>query len=74
MACSTGEIRKLLMKGNNFTWSQAREEEFQAIKKLVTSSLVVKQYDINKKPVLFTDGSKLFGAAYSLCQESGEAT
>ena len=46
--------------------------EFKTIKSIVTSNACVKPFDPQKKTMIYTDGSKLYGAEYVLNQESGQ--
>jgi hypothetical protein len=39
-------ITELLKKGNKYVWSEACDEAFQTLKKLLTKSLVLVQPDI----------------------------
>ena len=47
-------------------------QEFDIIKKIVTSPTYVKPFDLGKTTWLYTDGSKLYVAAYMLTQLTGE--
>jgi hypothetical protein len=50
-------ITKLLEKGNQYVWSDACDEAFENLKKLLTTSLVLAQPDITKPFDVYCDAS-----------------
>jgi hypothetical protein len=48
-------MTKLLQKDAKFVWSLAYEEAFQALKKFLTSALVLAQLDIEKPFDVYCD-------------------
>ena len=72
ISCNTVNIRRLIQKGVNNEWTEDMMVEFKTIKSIVTSNACVKPFDPQKKTMIYTDGSKLYGAEYVLTQESGQ--
>ena len=60
----TCEMRKLLSTKNAFLWLDIHETEFQKLKKILTSELLVKTFDPNLTTTLLTDASRLNGLGY----------
>jgi hypothetical protein len=50
-------ITELLKKGNKYVWSEACDEAFQTLKKLLTKSLVLVQPDIAKSFDMYFNAS-----------------
>jgi hypothetical protein len=50
-------ITDLLKKGKKFVWNAGRDEAFQTLKKLLTTSLVLAQPDITKSFDVYCDAS-----------------
>jgi hypothetical protein len=53
----TKPITKLLKKGNKYIWSDACDEAFEYLKKLLTTLLVLAQPDIAKSFDVYCDAS-----------------
>ena len=53
-------------------WLPEHEQEFVAVKKLLTSPMIVHYYDPSLPTSLLTDASKLYGLGYALVQHTGE--
>ena len=66
------ELRQLLKKGIAWQWLEVHEEAFTAIKKVLTSSMVVKTFDPMLKTELLTDASRLKGLGYALIQREAD--
>ncbi len=69
------KMRELLKKDVQFTWLPDHEKEFQSVKRLLTSDMLVKSFDPSLPTELLTDASKLYGLGYMLLQrdETGNA-
>ncbi|WP_416879652.1 reverse transcriptase/ribonuclease H family protein, partial [Litorimonas sp.] len=67
-------MRKMLLKDAVFIWSPEMEEEFQNMKIILTSDLIVKRFDPELETKLMVDGTRLSGMGYALVQyeESGK--
>ena len=59
-------LRALTAKKNAFLWLDHHEQEFQTIKKLLTSDMVVCHFDPNLPVTLLTDASRLHGLGYAM--------
>jgi len=68
LAIATTNLRGLLKKGIKFQWLAEHEEEFIAIKKLLTSSMLVKFYDPALPTSILTDASSVNGIGFVLIQ------
>jgi hypothetical protein len=68
LAQSTSEMRRLLKKDVEYQWLNEHEVEFQKVKALLTSDLLVKPFDPSLKTDLLTDASCLHGLGYALIQ------
>jgi hypothetical protein len=53
----TKPITELLKKGNKYVWSEACDEAFQHLKKLLTNSLVLAEPDTTKPFDVYCDAS-----------------
>ena len=62
-------MTKLLQKDVKFVWCPACEEAFQALKKFLTSTLVLAQLDIDKPFDVYCDASDWIG----MCAYAGWA-
>ena len=62
-------LRKLLSTENAFLWLDTHENEFQKLKEVLTSELLVKTFDPKLKTWLLTDASQLNGLGYALLQK-----
>ena len=65
---SSSKMRELLKKGVAFVWTDEHATEFQKVKDLLTSPLLVKPFDPNMNTALLTDASRLNGMGYALVQ------
>jgi transposase InsO family protein len=69
LAQSTTEMRKLLRKDIAFQWLEVHEKEFQRVKNVLTSPVVVKPFDPSLQTDLLTDASCLHGLGFALTQQ-----
>ena len=67
---ATSHIRGLLKKNTAFNWLPEHEVEFNEVKKLLTSDMVVSFFDHKLPTSLLTDASKLHGIGYVLLQHA----
>ena len=65
-------MRSLLKKGIVFQWLAEHEEEFNLVKTLLTSPMLVHYFDPKLATSLLTDASKLNGLGYVLIQHTEE--
>ncbi|KAG1696506.1 Transposon Ty3-G Gag-Pol polyprotein [Nymphon striatum] len=72
LAHMTSIIRKLLKKNIVYRWLPEHEIEFQNIKNLLTSDMLVKPFDITLPTELLTDASRLHGLWFCLIQHDKE--
>ena len=68
MAHMTVHLRALLKKKNAFVWTQSQQEEFEKLKTVMCSDLVVKPFNPKLKTALLTDASRLHGIGFALIQ------
>ena len=61
-------MRQLLKKGTAYQWLAEHQEEFEQVKKLLSSELLVKPFDVNLPTELLTDASRIYGLGYMLLQ------
>ena len=66
----TPNLRELLKKKNAWLWTPEHTEEFNKVKTLLTSDMVIKPFDPALDTLLVTDASRLFGLGYALMQRS----
>ena len=62
------KMRQLLRKNNAYLWLQEHEEEFNKVKKLLSSEMLVKPFDPSLPTELLTDASRVNGLGYMLLQ------
>ena len=62
----TNRLRGLTGKGAAFIWLPEHEQEFQEVKKLLTSSMVVTHFNPNLPVVVLTDASRLHGLGFAM--------
>ena len=62
----TVELRELTSKKNAFLWLDNHQKEFEDIKNLLTSDMIVTHFDPNLPVVILTDASRLHGLGYAL--------
>ena len=48
------------------------QKEFDTVKEIINKPVFLKQFDVAKPVIIYTDASKIHGAAYMLCQPTGE--
>jgi hypothetical protein len=61
-------MRMLLKKGVAYTWLECHESEFQKVKAVLTSPMVVQPFDPSLSTELLTDASRLYGIGFALVQ------
>ena len=59
-------LRQLTGKGRTFLWLLEHQVEFDKLKTILSSNLVVRHFDHTKPVYLLTDASRLFGLGYAL--------
>ena len=69
---ATVTLRGLLKSDVAWNWLDLHQNEFEKVKKILTSELVLQPFDVEKKTFLLTDASKLFGIGWALMQESDD--
>ena len=57
----TVALRELTGKGRPFMWLPEHQVEFDKLKTILTSDMIVRHFDSTKDVVLLTDASRLFG-------------
>ena len=62
----TVSLRKLMGKGRPFMWFPEHQVEFDQLKTILTSDMIVRHFDSSKETVLLTNASRLFGLGYAL--------
>ena len=72
VATATSHMRKLLLAKVSFQWSQECEEEFTALKKILTSPLFLRPFDSCLETTFSVDTSNLEGTGFLLSQEDKE--
>ena len=72
VATATKHMRKLLSAKVSFQWSQECEEEFTALKKIMTSPLFLCPFDSSLETTFSVDTSNLEGTGFLLSQEDKE--
>ena len=69
LAHITVTLRSLLKKNVAYLWLPEHEQAFQEAKKLLTSPMLIKAFDVHKQTELLTDASRLFGLGFALMQK-----
>ena len=64
----TNNIRALLKKGNAFLWTEGQQIEFEKLKEVLTSDMVLKPFMRGLTTELLTDAAKLHGLGFALIQ------
>ena len=72
LAHSSNKMRQLLKKDTAFLWTDEIDDEFVALKKLLTSEMLVKPFNISLPTELLTDASRLNGLGYILLQREAD--
>ena len=62
----TVALRGLRGKNAAFIWLEDHEREFEKVKKLLTSEMIVTHFDPKLPVVVLTDASRLFGLGYAM--------
>ena len=62
----TVSLRQLTGKGRSFLWLPEHQVEFDKLKSIMSSLLVIRLFDHTKPVYLLTDASRLFGLGYAL--------
>ena len=60
----TAAMRQLTGKGRPFLWLPEHQVEFDKLKDILSSNLIVRHFDHKKHVYLLTDASRLFGLGY----------
>ena len=63
-------MRSLLKKDSAWIWLPEHQSEFDRMRKLLSSELLVKPFDPNLDTFLVTDASRLYGLGYGLFQKN----
>ena len=69
----TSEMRKLLSIKNAFLWLETHQNEFEKLKQVLTSDLLVKTFDPILPTMLLTDASCINGLGYALLQKETDS-
>jgi transposase InsO family protein len=72
VSATAGPLRPLLKKSNAFVWNANHTEAFDAVKKALCATPVLRPFDPNLKTILLTDASRLHGLGFALMQREGE--
>ena len=72
IAANSCHMRKLLRKDAVFVWSAETEHEFQTLKDILQSDLVLERFDPVLKTKVLVDAARLKGLGYALLQLSQE--
>ena len=62
----TVAMRQITVKGRLFLWLPEHQVEFDKLKTILSSDLIVRHFDHKKHVYLLTDASRLFGLGYAL--------
>ena len=60
------KLRKLTSKKNAFLWSEDHPKEFEQVKSLLTSDMVVTHFNPALPVTMFTDASRLHGLGFAM--------
>ena len=66
------DMRELLKKNRAWLWLPSMQAEFENLKNVLTSDLVVKPFDPSLETFLVTDAARLFGLGFGLFQKGPE--
>ena len=69
LAHNTTLLRQLTSEKNAFLWLDSHESQFQKLKRLLTSDMLVRPFDPALPSLLVTDASRLYGLGYALLQK-----
>ena len=67
-------MRHLLKKNSVYNWLPDHQQEFEKVKRLLTSDLLVKPFDPTLPTELLTDASRLHGLGFMLWQRSSDGS
>ena len=70
LAHATNHLRTLLHKGNEFTWQPEHQADFEKVKEILTSPLLLQPFDKNLPTQLLTDAAKTLGLGFVLIQRT----
>ena len=59
------KLRELTSKKNAFLWSEDHQKEFEQVKSLLTSDMVVKHFNPDIPVTMLTDASRLHGLGFA---------
>ena len=62
----TVALRQLTGKGKSFIWLPEHQVEFDKLKDILSSDLIVRHFNHRRPVYLLTDASRLFGIGYAL--------
>ena len=62
----TVALRQLTGKGRSFLWLPEHQVEFDKLKNILSSDLIVRHFNHQRPVYLLTDASRLFGVGYAL--------
>jgi len=68
LAQMTSLMRGLLKKNVAYVWLQEHQDEFEKVKEMLCSDMLVKPFDMSLDTELYTDASRLYGIGYALIQ------
>ena len=66
-------LRQLTGKGKSFLWLPEHQVEFDKLKDILSSDLIVRHFNHRRPVYLLTDASRLFGIGYALGHMDGDA-
>ena len=72
LASQSAPLRDFLSMKNQWLWTDIHDQVFQNVKKLLTSPVTLKLYDVSRPTKLRVDGSRLNGIAVILYQKHGD--
>ena len=70
----TASLRQLTGKGKSFLWLPEHQVEFDKLKTILSSDLIVRHFDHTKHVYLLTDASRLYGVGYALGHIESDST
>ena len=70
----TADLRGLLKKNVAYLWLPEHQAAFDKVRKLLTSPLLIKPFEVNKPTFLLTDASRLHGLGFALMQKDPDAS
>ncbi len=73
LAAASTRLHVLLRKNVSWVWTPEHDDEFNALKKLLTSTTIVKHFDPSLRSVIFTDASAA-SIGFALVQHGPDGT